>query len=116
MDITNIGLVDDDDILLDIAALALSQLDHGEADLQPYLAQPTRWTGALLDEANKQAAPADLAALLDPLPKALLAEDYRARLGAIMHRLAVEQGRFVEERFINPHRAVLDQWSASFAA
>ena len=39
MDITNIGLVDDDDILLDIAALALSQLDHGEADLQPYLAQ-----------------------------------------------------------------------------
>lgn len=39
MDITNIGLVDDDDILLDIAALALNQLDHGEADLQPYLAQ-----------------------------------------------------------------------------
>jgi hypothetical protein len=31
-------------------------------------------------------------------------------------RLAVEQGRFVEERFIKPYRAVLDQWSASFAA
>ncbi len=62
------------------------------AALQPYLAQPTRWTGAFLDEASKQAAPADLAALLDPLPKALLAEDYRARLGAILHRLAVEQG------------------------
>ena len=31
-------------------------------------------------------------------------------------RLAVEQGRFVEERFIKPHRAVLDQWSAGFAA
>lgn len=31
-------------------------------------------------------------------------------------RLAVEQGRFVEERFIKPHRAALDQWSASFAA
>ncbi len=31
-------------------------------------------------------------------------------------RLAVEQGRFVEERFIKPHRAVLDQWSANFAA
>jgi hypothetical protein len=30
-------------------------------------------------------------------------------------RLAVEQGRFVEERFINPHRALLDQWSANFA-
>ncbi len=31
-------------------------------------------------------------------------------------RLATEQGRFVEERFIKPYRAVLDQWSASFAA
>ena len=30
--------------------------------------------------------------------------------------LAVEQGRFVEERFIKPYRAVLDQWSANFAA
>jgi hypothetical protein len=31
-------------------------------------------------------------------------------------RLAVEQGKFVEERFITPYRAVLDQWSANFAA
>ncbi len=31
-------------------------------------------------------------------------------------RLAVEQGRFVEERFIKPYRDVLDQWSASFVA
>ncbi len=31
-------------------------------------------------------------------------------------RLAVEQGRFVEERFIKPYRAVLDQWSAHFTA
>lgn len=31
-------------------------------------------------------------------------------------RLAVEQGRFVEERFIKPYRTVLDQWSANFAA
>ncbi|AJK48426.1 DUF1852 domain-containing protein [Burkholderia plantarii] len=30
-------------------------------------------------------------------------------------RLAVEQGRFAEEHFIKPHRAVLEQWSASFA-
>lgn len=30
-------------------------------------------------------------------------------------RLAVEQGRFVEERFIKPYRTVLDQWSANFA-
>jgi hypothetical protein len=30
-------------------------------------------------------------------------------------RLAVEQGKFAEERFIKPYQAVLDQWSASFA-
>jgi hypothetical protein len=59
--------------------------------LQPYLKQPTRWTGAFLDEVSRQPDVADVAALLDPLPKALLAEDYRARLAAIMHRLAVER-------------------------
>lgn len=31
-------------------------------------------------------------------------------------RLALEQGKFAEERFIKPHRAVLDQFSANFAA
>lgn len=30
-------------------------------------------------------------------------------------RLAVEQGRFAEERFIKPYRAILEQWSAGFA-
>jgi len=30
-------------------------------------------------------------------------------------RLAVEQGKFAEERFIKPYRAVLDQWSAGCA-
>ncbi|CAH0352207.1 DUF1852 domain-containing protein [Sphingobium sp. CECT 9361] len=30
-------------------------------------------------------------------------------------RLAVEQGKFAEERFIKPYRAVLEQWSASHA-
>lgn len=31
-------------------------------------------------------------------------------------RLAVEQGKFAEDHFINPHRAILDAWSARFAA
>lgn len=31
-------------------------------------------------------------------------------------RLAVEQGRFAQERFIKPHQAVLEQWSARFSA
>lgn len=30
-------------------------------------------------------------------------------------RLAVEQGKFAEEHFIKPYKAVLDQWSAGFA-
>lgn len=31
-------------------------------------------------------------------------------------RLAVEQGKFAEERFIKPYRSVLAEWSASFVA
>jgi hypothetical protein len=30
-------------------------------------------------------------------------------------RLAIEQGRFVEEHFIKPHQAILQQWSAHYA-
>lgn len=30
-------------------------------------------------------------------------------------RLAVEQGRFVEEQFIKPYQAILEQWSADYA-
>ncbi|SBV32340.1 conserved protein of unknown function [uncultured Sphingopyxis sp.] len=38
MDITAIGLIEDEDILLDLGALALSHLDHASADMAPYLA------------------------------------------------------------------------------
>ena len=31
-------------------------------------------------------------------------------------RLAVEQGRFTEEHFIKPYKAILEQWSARYAA
>jgi len=31
------------------------------------------------------------------------------------NRLAIEQGKFVEENFIKPYQAVLEQWSASYA-
>lgn len=30
-------------------------------------------------------------------------------------QLAIEQGRFVEEHFIKPYRAILEQWSANYA-
>ena len=39
MDFSVIGVLDDQEILLDIAALALSQLDHAECDVGAYLAQ-----------------------------------------------------------------------------
>jgi hypothetical protein len=29
-------------------------------------------------------------------------------------QLAIEQGRFVEEHFIKPHQAILEQWSANY--
>ena len=31
-------------------------------------------------------------------------------------RLAIEQGRFVEEHFIKPYHAMLEQWSANYAS
>lgn len=30
-------------------------------------------------------------------------------------RLAIEQGKFVEEQFIKPYQAILEQWSANYA-
>ena len=37
MDVSTIGLIEDEDILLDLASLALSHLDHDNADIAPYL-------------------------------------------------------------------------------
>lgn len=84
--------------LLRILAQGIAYPEVREA-LNPYLAQPSRWTGAFLDEASPTTNAADLAALLQPLPKGLLAEDYQARLAAILHRLAVEQGGEAAARF-----------------
>ena len=36
-DVSDLGLLDDDEIELDLAALALSELDHDGVDLEPYL-------------------------------------------------------------------------------
>jgi len=35
--VSTIGLIEDEDILLDLASLALSHLDHDNADIAPYL-------------------------------------------------------------------------------
>lgn len=39
MDVASIGLIEDEDILLDLASLALSHLDHENTDIAPYLAE-----------------------------------------------------------------------------
>jgi regulator of sirC expression with transglutaminase-like and TPR domain len=39
VDVSTIGLIEDEDILLDLAALALSHLDHDNPDIAPYLAK-----------------------------------------------------------------------------
>lgn len=55
-DIVTLGLLDDDEIELDLAALVLSELDHEGIDLEPY--------EALLDEIAERLA--DFAALTEP--------------------------------------------------
>jgi hypothetical protein len=37
MDVATIGLIEDEDILLDLASLALIHLDHESTDIVPYL-------------------------------------------------------------------------------
>lgn len=57
-DITSIGLVEDEDIQLDLAALALSALDHQGTDLIPYLSL-LKEIGARLQAVGADADTAD---------------------------------------------------------
>lgn len=85
-------------LLLPTLARAIAIPEVREA-LKPYLTQPTRWTGAFLDEASRTANAADLEVLLQPLPHGLLAKDYQGPLAAILHRLAIDQGGEAAVRF-----------------
>lgn len=57
-DITTLGLMDEVDIELDLAALALSALDHEGTDVAPYVSL-LRAIATSLDEAGEDAATAD---------------------------------------------------------
>lgn len=57
-DVTNLGLLDDEEIELDHAALALSKLDHEGIDLAPYLAL-LRDIGERLDAVGASACTAE---------------------------------------------------------
>lgn len=60
------------------------------AALSPYIARPANWTGDFLQIAAKESSPADLQALLSPLPAALRDEAFQPLLGSLLERLAAE--------------------------
>jgi regulator of sirC expression with transglutaminase-like and TPR domain len=62
-DIETLGLLEDDEIELDHAALALSELDHDGIDLSPYLALLDAIDRRLLDFAEAETAEAQAEAL-----------------------------------------------------
>ncbi|SER79125.1 transglutaminase family protein [Sphingobium sp. YR768] len=78
-----IGLLDDEDIELDSAALALSSLDHEGQDLEPYLEQLRQISDAV-EAASKQSVAADLAS--GEGQGALLAEVIGEQLGFVGDR------------------------------
>ena len=58
--------------------------------LASYLARPANWTGQFLQVAASESSPADLGALLTPLPARLRDERYRQVMGLVLQRLAAE--------------------------
>lgn len=69
------------------------------AELRRYLQIPGKWVPAFLDVAAAKGNLTDLQALLLPLPKALLADEYALILANVLHRIAVEEGRASALRF-----------------
>jgi len=62
--IAHIGLLDDEDIMLDVSALELSALDHDGIDLGPYLARLDALAAELGAAVGRAATPIDQAGLL----------------------------------------------------
>lgn len=64
MDVTSIGLIEDEDILLDLASLALSNLDHENTDIAPYLERLEEIEDRVCDEGRIAVLPRERAAVL----------------------------------------------------
>jgi len=64
MDVSTIGLIEDDDILLDLASLALSHLDHDNVDIAPYLEQLDEIEDRVCSEGRSAFLPRERAAVL----------------------------------------------------
>lgn len=75
MDVATIGLIEDEDILLDIAALALSHLDHASTNVARYL--------AMLDEIEERVCHEGRSAFLPGERAAVLSRVLRGEFGFI---------------------------------
>lgn len=64
MDVASIGLIENEDILLDLAALALSHLDHESTDLAPYLQELEKIEDRLCHEGRSAVLARERAAVL----------------------------------------------------
>lgn len=64
MDVATIGLIEDEDILLDLASLALSRLDHANSDIAPYLKTLEEIEDRLCEEGRSAVLPRERAAVL----------------------------------------------------
>lgn len=68
-------------------------------ELRPYLKAGAKWAPEFLTVAAEKGSVADLQAMLLPLPKALLSEEYASILAGVLHRIAVDEGRAGALRF-----------------
>lgn len=64
MDVATIGLIEDEDILLDVASLALSHLDHANTDIAPYLQMLEEIEDRVCLEGRSALLPGERAAVL----------------------------------------------------
>ena len=64
MDVATIGLIEDEDILLDLASLALSHLDHESTDIAPYLERLEEIDYRVCDEGRTAVLSRERAAVL----------------------------------------------------
>lgn len=79
------------DSLLPILSSAIVYPEVRKA-LRPYLEKASRWTPAFLSIAARDANPKDVQAMLLPLPKQLLREEYTSSLAEVLQRLAQIDG------------------------
>jgi regulator of sirC expression with transglutaminase-like and TPR domain len=64
VDVSTIGLIEDEDIQLDLASLALSHLDHANTDIAPYLQMLEEIEGRVRHEGRSVFLPEERAAVL----------------------------------------------------